>query len=339
MRSVVYSRLGARRKQLLVGPGYGLDNAIVKIGSGKVLVSTTDPLSFIPSVGAKDSAWLSIHLIASDLATSGVSPQYALFDFNLPPKMEDSVFSDYWTSIHHECRKLGVSIAGGHTGRYQGCDYTIIGGGSMIALCPEARFLTPAMANAGDDLILTKGAAIETTAVLTRSFPRSVRRALGPRLFERAWEYLRKVSTVKDALAAASVGVRKNGVTAMHDATEGGVLAAIIEVSTASGLGLRLDVEKIRISDESLAVCKLFRVDPLTSLSQGSLVVATRPFATSRVLRALSSQELVPSVVGRFVSKDKGSRMLGSRFERSVGFPRTDQYWEAYSRATAKGWN
>src|SRR5205823_363998 len=109
------------------------------------------------------------------------------------------------------CKKLGVSIIGGHTGRYPGIGYSVIGGGVLIATGSEKKYLTSSMAHSGDEVILTKGAAIETTAVLTRTFPRRVKKALGSKLFSMAWNYLGKTSTVRDALTASSIGVRRDG--------------------------------------------------------------------------------------------------------------------------------
>ncbi len=335
----VYNRLGAKRPEVSVGPSFGVDTSIVKLGGGKVLVTTTDPMSLIPSIGTRDSAWLSAHLIASDIATSGLTPSYGIFDFNLPPSMTDSVFTSYWRSFHRACKELGLAIIGGHTGRYAGCDYTIIGGGVMMALGMEGRFLTSEMGKVGDDLILTKGAAIETTAVLTRTYPRRVRRALGTRLFERAWQYLRLVSVVKDALTAASVGIHEEGVTAMHDATEGGVTTAALELATASNLGLRLDLERIEVSEETRQVCKLFRINPLTSLSEGSLLISCRPSATSRVVNKLSSKGLDAQPVGELVSRSKGYQSTGKHTTSHLDFPEIDPYWKAFQMASRKGWS
>ena len=98
-------------------------------------------------------------------------PQYGIFDLNLPPQISNSEFQRYWATFDTECKKLGISIVGGHTGRYQGCDYTIIGGGVLYAVGEIDKYLTSSMARNGDQIILTKGAAVETTAILTRVFP------------------------------------------------------------------------------------------------------------------------------------------------------------------------
>ena len=338
-RRVIFPRLGAKRSDILIGPKSGVDSAVVDIGNRKVLVTTTDPLSFIPELGPQASAWLSVNLVASDLTTSGLSPQYGIFDFNLPPTMKDSGFATYWDSFHRECLRLGLAIVGGHTGRYKGCDYTIIGGGVMLAIGSKDNYLTSAMAESGDDILLTKGAAIETTAVLTRVFPQTVRRALGTRLFERAWKYLTNVSTVREALIAVLVGVHSEGVTAMHDATEGGVMAAVLELARASRLGVELDLSSISVSQETREICRLFRIDPLTSLSEGSLIIACKPEKTNRLLNKIRSERIGADVIGRLTKRTRSTFGSSRRGRVRLRYPKFDPYWRAYWKAIKKGWN
>ena len=338
MTNVVYRRLGARRPEVLIGPSLGVDNAVVGIVPGKVAVVTADPLSFIPALGASASAWLSVNLLASDLTTSGFSPQYGVFDFNLPPTMSHALFTEYWKCFDNECKKLGLAIIGGHTGRYQGCDYTVIGGGTMWAIGSQQRYLVSSMGRPGDDLILTKGAAIETTAVMSRAFPVKVRKTIGFDLFEKARRYLRRVSTVRDALAAVSVGVRGNGVTAMHDATEGGVIAAVLELAYASKLGVEVFLPEIPVATETEAICKLFHIDPLISLSEGSLVVACKPARSSAILHKLKEAGVRASVVGRLTREHRYWGFDRKGAKRTLHYPKLDPYWRAYWTTEGKHW-
>src|ERR1035438_9418474 len=55
----------------------------------------------------------------------------------------------------------------------------------------------------------------------------------------------KSMTVVPEARAAAAYGVRDAGVTAMHDATEGGVLGGLYEVAEASGVGLRINQSAI----------------------------------------------------------------------------------------------
>ena len=339
MSQTVYRLRGKKRSEVLKGPQRGLDVSVVRLGKGKVMVATSDPLSYIPQVGPEASAWLSIHLLASDLTTTGFKPVYGLFDFNLPPAMGETQFATFWKAFHKECKRLGISIIGGHTGKYPGIDYSVIGGGVLIATGSEKTYLTSSMAHSGDEVILTKGAAIETTAVLTRTFPRRVKRALGPKLFSMAWNYLGKTSTVRDALTASSIGVRRDGVTAMHDATEGGVIAGFIELTGASDLGMVVDLESIPVSEESRALCDHFRIDPMVSLSEGSLIIASRPAKTDKILSKLASAGIPSFVVGKLTPKFRGCKAATERGMRSLSYPDVDPYWKAYSKGIERGWS
>jgi hydrogenase maturation factor len=194
------------------------------------------------------------------------------------------------------------------------------------------------MGQPGDDIILTKGAAIETTAVLARSFPKTVRKALGADLFGKARAYLHKVSTVSDSLTAVSVGVHQNGVTAMHDATEGGVVAAAFELAHASKLGAELVLSEIPISQETQEICKVFRINPLISLSEGSLIITCRPTRTERLMARLRAAYIESNLIGR-LTENRVFRGVDSKGrKRTIRYPKFDPYWRAYWKATTKHW-
>jgi hydrogenase maturation factor len=214
-----------------------------------------------------------------------------------------------------------------------------VGGGVLCAIGEKNRYLLSTMAEIADDVILTKGAAVETTAVLTRAFPHTVRKALGPDLFASALRYLTEVTTVKDALTVASVGIHESGVTAMHDVTEGGIIAASLEIAQASRVGIELSLDEVHVSEETKAICRLFRIDPLTSLGEGSLIISCRPHKTDAVLRALSAKGIHARVVGRIRSKAFGKRGTVHNRSFQLKYPKADPYWRAYWTATRKGWD
>lgn len=338
LESVVFSNLGAKRNALLVKPGHGLDNAVVSLGGRKVLLVTSDPLSVIPSIGLKESAWLSVHLLASDLTTSGVSPQFAMLDLNLPPEMGLPEVATYVSAIGDECRKLGIAIAGGHTGRYPGSGYTVVGGGAMFSVAETDAYVTPAMATPGDSVLITKGAAIGATVVLSNAFPETVSEVTGATGLRRAKSRLHDCSTVKDARAAASMGLHES-VTSMHDATEGGVLGGLFELSSACGLPVIIKSERIHVPEEAAAVCRAFSLDPLITLSEGTLIITCRPAAVGDLKAALAKKKVESYEVGN-IGRRSQTRGLwvsarGSKPERLV--PSADAYWAAYSDAVRRG--
>ncbi len=248
MASTIWRFTGAKSRAVIVGPAPGVDVAVLDIGGGRVLVANCDPVSLIPSLGPEDSATMSLHEVASDVATSGQPPRFVMLDLNLPPAMSDQVLGRYWKAVNKTCLQLGVSILGGHTGRFEGCDYSIIGSATMWTTCGTNEFLTSSMARDGDDLIFTKSAAYGATSVLTRAFPSTIRKLLRQSLFDRAWKYLQRANTVNDSLSAVKAGIHQRGVTAIHDVTEGGTLAGVVEMAEASNVGGVIDLESIPVS-------------------------------------------------------------------------------------------
>jgi len=339
MNETIFRFKGRESRKILVGPRPGVDVSVIEISKDEVLIVNCDPISFIPHLGPKDSAVLSINEVASDVATSGIAPSFAMFDLNLPPQFSDGLLRAYWRSIHQACKDRGISIVGGHTGRFEGCDYSIVGSATMWATADKRQYLTSSMAHDGDDLIYTKTAAYGATSVLSRAFPKTVRKHLGKSLFDRAWRYLHKSDTVSDSLSAVRVGIHDRGVTAIHDATEGGSLACIVEMTGASKLGGTIDLESIPVSEETLGICRLFHLDPLTSLGEGSLLIASRPNRTKLVVDTLQSTGTKATVIGQLSSRTGGLFGVSRKGRAQIRYPKRDPYWNAYWRALTKGWS
>jgi hydrogenase maturation factor len=338
---VIAPHLGAVRPEVRVGPKVGTDCAIVGLGAGRVMAITTDPLSIVPALGLELSAQLSCHLLASDLWTSGIAPAYVSLGFHLPPSFRDEDFEVYWEAMSAEWARLEVAVVGGHTGRYTGSDSSIVGAGTLIGVGDEERYVTPSMASLGDVVIVTKGCAIEATAIAARLFPRRLAALLDAPGMERARDLVRQVTVVPDCRAALRVGVRDRGVSALHDATEGGVLGGLLELARACGHDLRVEQAQIPLSPEARAACEAYGgIDPYWTLSEGTLLATASPKRASRVLAALSDEGIPAAAVGEVVP-GSGRLWLGSRdgIVRGIDEPEPDPYWAAYQRAVSEGWS
>src|SRR2546428_5176674 len=126
--------------------------------------------------------------------------------------IEDEQIETMLRVIDRECKKYGASIVTGHTGRYEGCSYPMVGGATFLAIAPKDGWVTANMARPGNHLLVTKSAGLEATAILSNTFPDLVERRPGAEMTERDRALFESISTVDDALAAASVGVRNGGV-------------------------------------------------------------------------------------------------------------------------------
>ncbi|MEM3267574.1 MAG: AIR synthase family protein [Conexivisphaerales archaeon] len=328
----ILRNLGKKKASIVIPPGIGLDNGVLSVDGKRVLIHTTDPISLIPLVGAEKSAWLSLHHLASDFTTSGIMPQYAIMNYNLPPFLADDQIERFVRSISQECKRLGIAIVGGHTGRYPGCDLTIIGSATLFGFADKDAYLTPKNAKVDDAILLTKGAAIESTAIFASSFQNYVKEKLGKRLWRKAIDYIQLCSTVKEAILAS-----KNGATSLHDATEGGVIGALYELSAACGRRLRVDLQRIHIPEETKQICSLFGIDPLRSLSGGSLLITCREDDADKLQEKLKQQGIKSFRIGK-VSADKARGSVIDKDGRKLVAVTEDPYWSAYSEAIKSGW-
>lgn len=334
--SVIYPRLGKKREEILVGPQHGVDIGVIDIGGGRVMALTTDPIFIVPPYGWERSAWFAVHILCSDAATSGLPLRYMTVDLNLPMSITSDQFARMWQTIHEESEKLGVSIVTGHTGRYEGCEYPMVGGATVMAIGQKDRYLTPTMARPGDRVIITKGAAIEAAGLFAATFPDKLAARYGQTFADEAQEIFWQMSVVKEAQIAAGIGVRDDGVTAMHDATECGVWGGLIEIAEASGVGLLVEQDRVPVQEPVAKICELFEIDPYTSISEGTLLLTCRPHKADEVVRALQSAGILTAIIGEVLPAEMGCRIAAGGTTVTLEHPRVDPFWAAFGKAAAE---
>ena len=327
---LILPRLGKADNTILIGPQWGVDAAVVELPDGSVMVLAEDPTFGMP-VLMPHFGWAIVHICASDVAVLGVKPRYMTICLMLPPGTTDDVLENIWVEIHQECEKLGIAIVGGHTGIYPGIAYPLNGGCTVIGLGTKAQLTPPSNARIGDRVIITKGPAIEAAGILACQAEEALEKKFGRHLVERAKSYFLEMTVVKDALIAAPHA------HAMHDATEGGLLNGVYEMAAASGTGVTLFEERIVIPEEIEAVCGHFNIDPLISISEGTLVVTASPEKTPRILSDLQQNGIAAWDIGEVTSQDRVFvRKDGKREELTPVL--VDPFWAAYF-STLEGQN
>lgn len=329
---LIFPHLGALRPEVLVGPQHGVDVAIVEIGQQAVAM-TSDPVFIVPEYGFEKAAWFAIHILASDVATSGLPPAYLTIDLNLPVTMTGDELATVWNTIDRECQKMSMAIVCGHTGRYENCHYPMVGGATVLAVGGLDQYVTPAFARPGDQLIITKGPAIEATGIFATMFPRYLARRYGDEFARSAQGLFYKMSVVEDALTAVSIGVRDKGVSAMHDATECGIWGGIYEIAQAAGLGARVDRSLIVREEHVYEICELFKIDPYSSISEGTLIITCREPRAADLVKRLSEKQIKASIVGELTSPEHGITVVEGGRERKLEHPRVDPFWNAFYAA------
>ena len=195
------------------------------------------------------------------------------------------------------------------------------------------------MVDVGDNILLTKSAGIETTAVLSHIFPNVIKHKLGPQLLFKAQKYVYMCSTYQDSLLSTSIGLRNNGVTSMHDVTEGGVSGALYELAIAMNHGIHVNKSSIPISDETRKICSLFNLDPLETVSEGTLLITVKKNKTKDLIKLLNSKNISTTIIGQVVPQNQGIYYFDNAGKTSLTSNISTNYWNCVSDYIKKGWN
>ncbi len=328
----ILGRLGAPDPAILVGPRHGVDVGVVQVAPGVAMALTSDPVFVVPAFGWERAAWFAVHILASDAATSGLPLRWMSVDLNLPPDLTDEGLDQLWGAFSRTCEDLGMAVVTGHTARYDGCNWPMVGGATCAAVGPDDRWVTPTLARPGDLVLVTKGAAIEATALFAATFPERLAAGGGTAHTPPADARVEQMSRVPEARIAAAYGLRDDGVTSMHDATEGGVIGGLIEVAEASGTGIRVELDAVPVRPEVRAVCDHVGIDPYTSISEGTLIATVRPGHADGVLRALRDAGIDAALVGELTDPAAGRHVHQDGTRRPLVHPGADPFWAAFGR-------
>jgi len=360
---LIAPELGADREDVRLGPAHGVDFGVVDIGGGggtagggganagganasgggasggggQALVTATDPLSLLPALGFERAGRFAVSFAISDVAVSGVAPTHVAVSLSLPTEMDESAFASFWQGLTSECAELGVAVVTGHTAQYPAASYPWVGATTVFGVGDHDDVIRPDGARPGDDLVVTEGPAVETAGLLATLFPDEFD-ALGAETVADAQACLDRTGVTRDARAAVKAARAEHDtggaasdatdapITAMHDATEGGLRGALCETAAVSGVRLDVDRERVPTDPAALAVTDHLGIDPWACTTAGSLLLSVDPAATETVVSALASRG-TPAAAAGTVREGSGVSVDGER----VRPPEEDPSWAAWA--------
>ncbi|MFC1888635.1 AIR synthase family protein, partial [Thermodesulfobacteriota bacterium] len=284
---------------IVVGPGVGEDAAVIEAGKGLLIVKT-DPITFVTeSMGS-----YLVQVNANDIAAMGGEPRWfmvtlLLAEYGTTPGYVRSCFMQ----ISEACKELGIVYCGGHTEVTVGLPRPMAIG-VMVGEVDRGRLVRTSGAVPGDDIILTKGAAIEATSIVARERGEELAARYSEDFVRRCRDFVTEpgLSVLNEARLALDAG----RVHCMHDPTEGGVITALHEIASAAGTGLHVVGADIPIAEETRTACGDYGIDPLGALSSGALLLTVAPEESRTVVGALNDGGIEAAVIGRVQDEDHG---------------------------------
>ena len=314
-RLLSQNQIGDRR--VIVGPGIGEDAAVIDTGGPRYLIAKTDPITFT----ADRIGWYAVHINANDIATKGAVPLWYLATLLLPEELtNENLAKQIFHDTLEACRSIGVTLIGGHTEVTAGLSRPIVVG-QMLGEVEKDQLVRSDGARPGDLIILTKGIAIEGTAVIAREHENELVEVMDEKTLGRCQKFMYQpgISVLKDARVAIACGA----VHAMHDPTEGGLATALHELAWAGGVGLCIRAEAIPVFAETQALCNHFHLDPLGVIASGALLIVVPVEQTDAILAGLKRAAIAATIIGEITDKNKGIKMIGA--EGISDLPRFEQ--------------
>lgn len=304
-------------ERVVLGPRIGEDVAAVEMGD-RCLVVTCDPITF----ATEAIGWYAVHINANDLATSGAEPRWFLATLLLPEGRTDKALAEsIFRQVYEACLEVGVGWIGGHTEVTHGLDRPILVG-TMLGEVEREGLVTTGGARVGDALLLTKGIAVEGTALIAREArERLLEMGFSAEMLNRAAAFLYQPGI--SVLPEARVIRATCRVNSLHDPTEGGLATGLHEVAQAAGVGIVVEMEQVPIFPETRALCEALGLDPLGLLASGSLLVTLPEAEAPRLRERLLAAGIQANIIGRVVPAKEGLSLQreGQRFP----LPRFDQ--------------
>lgn len=229
---------------------------------GHTLAFTTDSFVvdpiFFPGGNIGD---LAINGTVNDLACCGAIPRYISLAFILEEGLAIENLWEIVKSIRKAADKAGVSIVTGDTkvvgkGKGDGIFINTSGIGEVI----EGTSIGPERCRPGDVIIINGSIADHGIAIISRR------------------EGLSFESDVRSDTASLSAMVTDvlheyKSVHVMRDPTRGGLASALNEICEASGTGMILYEDKIRINESVRGACEIMGFDPLYIANEGKILL------------------------------------------------------------------
>ena len=312
------AKLPAADPSVVVGPKIGADAAVIQTGQG-LLVAKSDPVTF----ATDHIGWYAVQVNANDIACMGATPRWFLATLLVPQRFSQAEAEAVFDQVLEACQALGVTLVGGHSEVTYGLDRPLVLGSMLGEVTPD-RLVRSGGAQDGDSIVVTKGIAIEGTALLARERAAALRRAgVAEQVIEKAAGYLTHpgISVVEDArIACATVEVH-----ALHDPTEGGLVTGLRELAQASGLGLAVEEGSIPVFPECQTLCQALGLDPLGLLASGALLITLPAGQVLALLAALERQGIVGWEIGQMLAPEEGLVLMGRQGEVPLPqFPRDE---------------
>jgi len=304
-------------KRVKIKPGAGADSAVFNTGSHYIVISQ-DPITFTE----KEIGYYAVLVNANDVLCMGAKPEFFLFTLLLPKTANLEKINKIFKEVSYTCKKLNISVIGGHTEISPGLEKIIISG-TMIGLRKKKEGLFPKRVKEGDYLLCVKEVPIEGISIIAKEKEEELKDVIDENLLNKFKNYHRNpgISIFKEALLL----LKNKNVLALHDPTEGGIFNGIYEFCEFLNKGVLVYEDRIPVIKKAKKIFELYNIDPLKTISSGCLLVATKRKGTFEIEDILRKKRIKYRIIGEFKKKEFGKKLVLKNGKKIEIYPCQDE--------------
>lgn len=300
-----------KRKEVRKGAGVGEDCAFFLFDENEYAVTSVHT-QVINQISDCNRAVLRG---TNNVAVSAGEPVGILINLTLPKKIYESDIKEYMMHIESTCKEINVQIVGGHTMVSNIVTEPIIHL-TTIGKVNKDKHSELKYATIGQDIVISKWVGLEGSALLVRE-KEELKQRYQTYFIKNVRTYDQYLSIIKEANIAT-----KFNVSAMHDASTGGIFSALWELSEGAGVGIEVELKKIPIKQETIEICEYFNVNPYELMSGGALIMVTD--RGHDLVKELKNNDINATVIGKIIEGNE-KRILNDDEIRYLERPRKDQ--------------
>lgn len=191
-----------------------------------------------------------------------------------------------------------------------------------VGVLKQGELLQSSMGRPNQDIVLLKWIGLEGTFRIMREKEEALSKRFVPSFLHNIREMEQEIFSIKELQLAKAFGV-----SAMHQITGGGILAALWEMAEASGIGLEVDLKQMSIRQETVEVCEFCHLNPYQLTSAGSVLIITEH--GEQLVKEFEKMGVMASLLGK-TTTDQARIILGGEERRFLDRPQPEELLKIY---------
>ncbi|MBP3663717.1 MAG: hypothetical protein J6J03_01010 [Tyzzerella sp.] len=318
LKRSILKTLQFQREEAIIEPSIEEMCYGIEVKDGEQVLSTSVALYG----NEKDLGVFALAQVVNDLATRGAKavgvsvhimlPPYA-YESRLKAMMEHIEGAGSAHAVQILCAKAEVSPAINKAIVYM----------NGVGVLKKGELLQSSMGKADQDIVLLKWIGLEGTFRVMREKEEELSKRFVPTFLNQIQMLEPEIFSEKALFLAKDFGV-----SAMHQITSGGILAALWEFAESSDVGMEVDLKKMSIKQETVEVCEYFHLNPYQLTSAGSILIATD--RGEELVAKFAEEGIWATILGR-TTVDKARVILGGEEKRYLDRPAADELLKIYN--------